>query len=119
MRLFIDQDVYRITVEFLKEQGHDVVCAKEVGLSRASDAELLTWATQNKRILVTRDKGFGALVFVSGINNEGVILLRVDPGTTELVHRELTLFFKKHSDLDFHNCFCVIEPYRHRIRKPR
>lgn len=33
MRLFIDQDVYKITIEFIKKQGHDVVCAKEVGLS--------------------------------------------------------------------------------------
>lgn len=117
MKLFIDQDVYRITVEFLKSEGHDVICAKEVDLSKATDDELLIWARQNKRILVTRDKGFGALVFVSYIQTEGVILLRIDPVTIEPVHKELTLFFKKHSDLDFHNCFCVIEPYRHRIRK--
>jgi len=29
----------------------------------------------------------------------------------ELIHEELNLFFRKHSDLDFHNCFCVIEPH--------
>lgn len=117
MKLFIDHDVYGITVEFLKSQGHDVVCAKEVGLSKASDEELLTWARGNQRILVTRDKGFGALVFVNRIENEGVILLRIDPTIIEIIHKELSLFFSKHSDQDFHNCFCVIEPHRHRIRK--
>jgi len=117
MKLFIDQDVYRVTIEFLKRQGHDVISAKEVGLSSASDEELIIWARQNKRILVTRDKGFGAFIFVSHIETEGVILLRIDPLTIDLVHKEVALFFKKHSDLDFHNCFCVIESYRHRIRK--
>lgn len=67
MKLLVDHDVYGITVEFLKNQGHNVLCAKEVGLSRASDEELLNWAKENKRILVTRDKGFGALVFVNRI----------------------------------------------------
>jgi predicted nuclease of predicted toxin-antitoxin system len=117
MRLFIDQDVYKITIEFLRRQGHDIVCAKEVGLSGAADEELLIWARRNKRILITRDKGFGALVFVQNFENEGVILLQINPATIELVHKELSLFFSKHSDIDFHNCFCVIEPQRHRIRR--
>lgn len=117
MRLFIDQDVYKITIEFLKKQGHDVVCAKEVGLSKAADEELLIWARSNKRVLITRDKGFGAILFVQHFETEGVILLQICPESVELVHKELSLFFNKHADIDFHNCFCVIEPHRHRIRR--
>jgi hypothetical protein len=41
MRLLTDQDVYRITVEQLKKWGHDVVTAKELGMQRASDRDLL------------------------------------------------------------------------------
>ena len=111
MNLFTDQDVYRATVKFLISQGHNVICARDVGLSRAIDEKLLIWARRNNRILVTRDKGFGALVFVNRIETKGIILLRIYPKTIELVHEELNLFFRKHSDLDFHNCFCVIEPH--------
>lgn len=32
MRLLIDQDVYRVTIDQLKEWGHDVVTAKELGM---------------------------------------------------------------------------------------
>ncbi|MFH1678535.1 MAG: DUF5615 family PIN-like protein [Candidatus Omnitrophota bacterium] len=117
MRLFIDQDVYNVTIEFLKKQGHNVICAKEAGLSRAADEELLIWARRNKRILITRDKGFGAILFVQHFETEGVILLQIDPATIELVHKELTLFFNKHADMKFYNCFCVIECHRHRIRR--
>ena len=39
MRLFADQDVWRVTVGLLRQWGHDVVTAEEVGMSRSSDKE--------------------------------------------------------------------------------
>ena len=44
--------------------GHDVVTASDFGLSRATETVLLARASQERRILVTRDKDFGGLVFV-------------------------------------------------------
>lgn len=41
MKLLIDHDVYKITIDFLKQHGHDIVTAKELGLHTASDEELL------------------------------------------------------------------------------
>ena len=41
MKLLADNDVYKITVDFLRQHGHDVVTAKELGLNKASDKELL------------------------------------------------------------------------------
>ena len=39
------------------------------------DKELLAWATQERRILITLDKDFGALVFVQGAPHCGVVRL--------------------------------------------
>jgi len=36
MRFLVDQDVYHVTVEWLRKEGHDVVTAKEVGMQRAA-----------------------------------------------------------------------------------
>ncbi|MBI2489091.1 MAG: DUF5615 family PIN-like protein [Candidatus Brocadiales bacterium] len=41
MKLITDHDVYKITVDFLRQHGHDVVTARELGLHKVSDKELL------------------------------------------------------------------------------
>lgn len=64
MRFLCDQDVYGITVDRLLELGHDVVTVKEVGLTDASDRLVLQRAHTERRILITRDKDFGQLVFL-------------------------------------------------------
>lgn len=63
MRLFLDQDVYDITRRLLEAQGHEVLTAREAGLSRAEDFRLLRAAHEDRRLLVTRDRDFGRLVF--------------------------------------------------------
>ena len=117
MKFLADQDVYQITMDFLRERGHDLVRAKDVELSRASDDALLEYAHHDDRILLTRDKGFGALVFLLKKEGSGVILLKVEPVTIEAVHQELARFLQEHADSDLRDCFVVIEPHRHRIRK--
>ncbi len=116
MRFLADQDVYQTTVKFLKNLGFEVVRVKEVGLSRGLDEELLRYAFKEGLIMVTRDKDFGALVFLGQIENNGVILLRCDPITIDDVHSELAKFLRIHRDMNLRNCFIVIEPNRHRIR---
>jgi predicted nuclease of predicted toxin-antitoxin system len=64
MKFLADQDVYAITIAFLSGLGHEVVRAAQLGLAQAKDAELLRVAHEQGGILVTRDRDFGALVFV-------------------------------------------------------
>ena len=65
MRLFLDHDVYAITAQFLEDLGHDVVAAGKLGHGQTADSELLRIARSDDRLLVTRDRDFGRLVFVS------------------------------------------------------
>lgn len=67
MKLLLDQDVYAVTISFLKDLGHDVVPVARIGLSQAEDEEILRVAQQQERILVTRDRDFGNLVFVQAL----------------------------------------------------
>lgn len=118
MRFLSDQDVWQVTVNFLRALGHEVERAADVGLERASDEQLLAYAHQRHQVLVTRDKGYGSLVFLSHREHSGVILLRVSPETVEVVHQELRRFLDEHSEeADLSGSFVVIEPGRHRIRR--
>ena len=39
MRLLADHDVYKVTVDLLRQCGHDVVTDGELGLHKSSDKE--------------------------------------------------------------------------------
>jgi predicted nuclease of predicted toxin-antitoxin system len=116
MRFLADQDVYSVTIRFLSGQGHDVVPVAQLGLAQAADVELLRVAHQLERIFVTRDRDFGALVFVQG-SGPGVIYLRVLPSTQDAVHAELARVLALYSQVELQASFVVVEPGRHRIRK--
>lgn len=58
MRFLLDQDVYATTAGFLEQLGHDLVPVAQMGLSGASDEELLRVAQKQGRILVTRDRDY-------------------------------------------------------------
>lgn len=116
MRFLTDQDVYAATGRLLIGLGHDVLTAAQLGLSTATDSVLLQTAQQDRRILVTRDRDYGSLVFVSG-TSAGVIYLRGLPSTLDAVHQELERLLLMHSESDLLVSFVVVEPGRHRIRR--
>jgi predicted nuclease of predicted toxin-antitoxin system len=118
VKFLADQDVYALTVRFLRERGHDVLTASEAGLSRAADSVLLANAVQEGRIMITRDKDFGGLVFVNQLG-AGVILLRLAPQTLPAVHDRLALVLRSYTGDELANAFVVVEPGQHRFRKLR
>jgi predicted nuclease of predicted toxin-antitoxin system len=117
MKFLTDQDVYAATARFLSGLGYDVATAAQLALAQVDDAALLQTAQAQGRIFVTRDRDFGALVFVQG-GGAGVIYLRLLPSTQNAVHAELERVLTMYNELELHCSFVVIEPGRHRLRRP-
>jgi predicted nuclease of predicted toxin-antitoxin system len=116
MKFLLDQDVYALTERFLREQEYDVVTASQLGLSRASDSDLLKMASEQGRIFVTRDRDYGNLVFVHNTGS-GVIYLRMLPSTIKDVHAELKKVLDTYGETELAKSFIVVDQHRHRIRK--
>ena len=116
MKFLLDHDVYAVTARFLSGLGHDVIRAAEIGLSQASDDTILRRAILDQRILVTRDRDFGNLVFVQQLS-AGVIYLRMQPATISAVHAELDRALSLYNEAELLAAFLVIEPARHRFRR--
>ena len=116
MRFLLDQDVYASTARFLTSLGHDVVRVSQLGLAQAADERLLAEARSQARILVTRDRDFGSLVFVRLLGS-GVLYLRILPSTQNAVHAELEAVLKTYSENELQRAFVVVEPDGHRIRR--
>ena len=115
MRFLVDQDVYAATLAYLRALGHDVVSAAELGLARATDETLLERAQEQNRILVTRDRDYGSLVFLKSLG-AGVIYLRVHPSTQEAVHSQLAAVLREHVSEELGKAFVVVEPGGYRVR---
>lgn len=85
MRLVLDQGLPRSTVERLSERGYEAVHTADIGLPTAPDAEILAFARDEDRVVVTLDADFYALLVRSGEGAPSVIRLRIDRATAELV----------------------------------
>jgi predicted nuclease of predicted toxin-antitoxin system len=116
VKLLLDQDVYGMTAKFLDMANLDVVSVAQLGLSRAKDTEVLSTAQSQGRILITRDRDYGSLVFVQSLG-AGVIYLRILPSNVNAVHKELMRVIEKYSAEELSNAFVVIEANGHRFRK--
>jgi predicted nuclease of predicted toxin-antitoxin system len=117
MRFLADQDVWKHTVDLLEAWGHDVATAKKIGMARGSDRDLLIRAERDRRLLITRDKGFGHLTFLGDFKASGVILLRMKPENQEEVHAELKKMLEAHAEGELRQSFSTVEVGRHRIRR--
>ena len=54
MRFLADQDVWKVTLDLLRVWDHDVVTARQIGMARASDSDLLRQAERDGRLFNTR-----------------------------------------------------------------
>lgn len=116
MKFLLDQDVYGLTVRFLVDEGYDVVTVSELKMSRATDEEILQTAQEQKRILITRDRDYGNLVFVKRMGS-GVIYLRILPTNINLIHKGLKRVIETYPEEELSQSFVVVEANGHRIRK--
>jgi biotin operon repressor len=55
MQFISDQDVYWVTIKKLREWGHEVTTARDLGMQKASDEDLLDKARTLSQIFLTRD----------------------------------------------------------------
>lgn len=116
MKFLLDQDVYAVTAKFLANNGHHVVLVAQIGLSQASDEDILKVAQELNCILVTRDRDYGNLVFVRAVGT-GVIYLQILPITVNTVHDELARVLQRYSENELAGAFVVVEPHGYRFRK--
>lgn len=101
----------------MEDAGHDVVLVAQIGLAKAQDEDILSKAQEQKRILLTRDRDYGNLVFVQR-RGTGVIYLRILPTTVNAVHNQIQKVLKNYSEADLIGAFVVVEPNGSRFRKP-
>lgn len=76
MRFLLDQNQSPLVAELLNNAGHDATHVRNIGLRHAADAEILSWAKRERRVVISADTDFGELLANSGDHTPSVLLLR-------------------------------------------
>jgi predicted nuclease of predicted toxin-antitoxin system len=118
LRFLADESCDFAVVRVLRAEGYDVLAVSEV-MTRSHDRALIQQANLEKRILLTEDKDFGWLVFVSHAESAGVILIRFPGNARQAMTRAVQQVVREQGD-KLLNAFVVVQPGHTRIsRKPQ
>lgn len=77
-KFFVDTHVGNVALQQLRRRGIDIIRCEEVGLADAKDYELLAYATQQDRVMVSCDEDFEILHYQylgSGQAHAGIIYM--------------------------------------------
>ncbi|GET36943.1 DUF5615 family PIN-like protein [Microseira wollei] len=89
LKLIGDMNISPQTVTALQEQGWDIIRVIDVLPATVSDAEILNFARQENRVIVTHDLDFSMLVALSGYNQPSLITLRLSSTDLNTVNQKL------------------------------
>jgi predicted nuclease of predicted toxin-antitoxin system len=113
LQFLADESCDFAVVRALRAASYDVLAISEA-MDRSDDRELIEQAHREKRILLTEDKDFGWLVYVSHADSSGVILMRF-PGNARRALAEAVLRVVEEQGDRLLSAFVVVQPGHVRI----
>jgi len=116
MLLLLDQGIPRTAASLLRDTKIDTVHVGELGMSVASDAEIIEFAKQEDRIIVTLDSDFHTLLALAGANTPSVIRVRIE-GLKAPAYLSLltTILAECKQDLDSGGCAITVSGRQIRV----
>jgi predicted nuclease of predicted toxin-antitoxin system len=112
IKFLLDVNVGRTVHGFLEREGFDVKWMLQIN-PRMDDADILSLAVAEGRVLITVDKDFGDLIFNQGMAHRGVI--RMEDTSPQVQVQYLRTLIRHHSE-EITNHIIVLESGRIRIR---
>jgi len=115
MRFLLDVNVGGPLVSWLIDQGHDVVEIRHKD-PRMKDEDILNWAINEQRIIVTTDNDFEEMIWLQGRSHCGVLRLENLPRSKriELLQDVLSL----HNNELESGAIVIALSSKFRVRKP-
>ncbi|HKD07370.1 MAG TPA: DUF5615 family PIN-like protein [Bryobacteraceae bacterium] len=117
MRFLADECCDFAAVRALRADGHDVITVADV-MPHAIDPDVLQRALSEKRILLTEDKDFGAIVYASRAESPGVVLFRFPASARAQIGPSVVALVREFGS-SLPGAFTVLQPGSARITPRR
>ncbi len=95
MKIIVDENIPLITVKTLKDMGHDVKDIRGTNLKDITDDELWKIAKNERRLLITTDKGF---VRFRTEQHSGLLIALLSKPSRQKIHDRLLLALKQQQE---------------------
>ena len=86
MKFLADMGLSQSSVNWLRQNGYDVIHLREEGLQRKTDIEIVKKATKERRTILTCDLDFADLMATSGEICPSIIVFRLQNERPENVN---------------------------------
>jgi len=85
LEFLANMNISPLTVEELRKLGWNIMRVPEVMDRKSKDIEILTYAREHKKVIITQDLDFSALLAVRGYEKPSVISLRFENAKPEFI----------------------------------
>ena len=119
LKLFADHCVPNSIINFLREQGTEVLLLREYIPMDSPDPVVITKAQECETVLLTLNGDFADLINYPPQRYRGIIAIQLKnhPENIPLICEKLRLYMKENPDMaDFEGKLIVVEPHRIRVR---
>ncbi len=115
LKFLLDADMPRSSVEAIKSIGYDVEDVRDIGMKAAKDNEIIKYALDNKRIIITKDTDFGEVLRYP--EHPRAIIFRL-PYTfsAKEINRRVNEFLESVDEKEIRNAITIVELSRYRRR---
>ena len=116
MRLVIDMNLSPEWVPFLDRHGFDAVHWSAIGTLDAPDTEVMQWARENTRVVLTHDLDFGILLAHTKDSRPSVIQARVQDISPDALGPVVVTALRAHGGALEQGALLTIDATKTRIR---
>ncbi len=116
MRNLVDVNLSPAWVEALRGHGFDAVHWRDVGNLRAPDTEILRWANDAGRVVLTHDLDFGTLLALTAGSGPSTVQVRTQDVMPNAIAAMVVTAITMHAEALSRGALVTIDELRARVR---
>ena len=117
LRFLVDMNLSPSIVTDLQQQRWDILRVSQVLPMDAEDFEILEFARQQNRVIITQDLDFSSLLALGGYEKPSLITFRLSVPEPETITRKLLELLPHIEDRLAEGCAVTIDDRRVRVRR--
>ena len=117
LRFLVDMNLSPSIVTDLQQRRWDILRVSQVLPMDAEDFEILEFARQQNRVIITQDLDFSSLLALGGYEKPSLITFRLSVPEPETITRKLLELLPHIEDRSAEGCAVTIDDRRVRVRR--